>query len=102
MKVEESARSRCSILREHLPSTATQEEIEAVVDHSTQSRVHSILVQLNRARRHQRDVFFASIGQGTSTGCIPTNLGRLVMGRPDRGPDAAAIVKLLAAIRGAV
>lgn len=84
---------------EHLPASATQDEIEAVVDRmNADERIHSILVQLPLpAGINEEQVLLRVDPAKDVDGLHPTNLGRLVMGAPGPLPcTPAGIVELLA------
>jgi methylenetetrahydrofolate dehydrogenase (NADP+)/methenyltetrahydrofolate cyclohydrolase len=102
MKVEECKEIGVRSFDEHLPSTATQEEIEAVVDRfNANPDVHSILVQLPLPDGiDEEQVLFRVNPAKDVDGLHPTNLGRLVMGAPGPLPcTPAGIVELLAEYR---
>lgn len=83
---------------EHLPATATQAQIEAVVDHlNADPRVHSILVQLPLPDGINEEQVLMRVDPAKDVdGLHPTNLGRLVMGAPGPLPcTPAGIVELL-------
>jgi len=99
MKVEECKEIGVRSFDVHLPSTATQEEIEAVVDQfNANPDVHSILVQLPLPDGiDEEQVLFRVNPAKDVDGLHPTNLGRLVMGAPGPLPcTPAGIVELLA------
>jgi methylenetetrahydrofolate dehydrogenase (NADP+)/methenyltetrahydrofolate cyclohydrolase len=99
MKVEECKEIGVRSFDVHLPSTATQEEIEAVVDEFNANRdVHSILVQLPLPDGiNEEQVLLRVNPEKDVDGLHPTNLGRLVMGAPGPLPcTPAGIVELLA------
>jgi len=99
MKVEECKEIGVRSFDEHLPSTATQEEIEAVVDRfNANPDVHSILVQLPLPDGINEEQVLLRVDPAKDVdGLHPTNLGRLVMGAPGPLPcTPAGIVKLLA------
>jgi methylenetetrahydrofolate dehydrogenase (NADP+)/methenyltetrahydrofolate cyclohydrolase len=84
----------------HLPATATQADVEAVIDRfNADPTVHSILVQLPLpAGMNEEQVLLRIHPDKDVDGLHPVNLGRLVMGAP--APLActpAGIVELLAA-----
>ena len=84
---------------EHLSASATQGEIEAVVDRmNADERIHSILVQLPLpAGVNEEEVLLRVDPAKDVDGLHPTNLGRLVMGAPGPLPcTPAGIVELLA------
>ena len=84
----------------HLPSTATQADVEAlVVQFNADPNVHSILVQLPLPNGINEEEILLRINPAKDVdGLHPTNLGRLVMGAPGPLPcTPAGIVELLAA-----
>jgi methylenetetrahydrofolate dehydrogenase (NADP+)/methenyltetrahydrofolate cyclohydrolase len=100
MKIEECAEIGIRSFDEHLPSTATQAEIEAVVDRFNEDpNVHSILVQLPLPDGvNEEEVLLRVKSEKDVDGLHPTNLGRLVMGTPGPLPCTPnGIVELLAA-----
>jgi methylenetetrahydrofolate dehydrogenase (NADP+)/methenyltetrahydrofolate cyclohydrolase len=100
MKVEESAEIGIRSYDEHLPSTATQGEIEAIIDRfNDDPNVHSILVQLPLPEGvSEEEVLLRVKPEKDVDGLHPTNLGRLVMGAPGPLPCTPfGIVELLAA-----
>ena len=83
---------------EHLPASATQGEIEAVVDRmNADERIHSILVQLPLPEGINEEEVLLRVDPAKDVdGLDPTNLGRLVMGAPGPLPcTPAGIVELL-------
>jgi len=99
MKIEECKEIGIRSFDEHLPSTATQEEIEAVVDRfNADPNVHSILVQLPLPDGINEGEVLLRVNPAKDVdGLHPTNLGRLVMGAPGPLPcTPAGIVELLA------
>jgi methylenetetrahydrofolate dehydrogenase (NADP+)/methenyltetrahydrofolate cyclohydrolase len=99
MKVEECKEVGIRSFDEHLPATATQEEIEAVVDRfNNDPEVHSILVQLPLPDGIDEEQVLLRVNPAKDVdGLHPTNLGRLVMGAPGPLPcTPAGIVELLA------
>lgn len=85
---------------EHLPATATQQEIEAIIDRfNDDDNVHSILVQLPLPDGiNDEEVLLRIRPEKDVDGLHPTNLGRLVMGVPGPLPCTPnGIVELLAA-----
>ncbi|MGD0691950.1 MAG: tetrahydrofolate dehydrogenase/cyclohydrolase catalytic domain-containing protein [Acidimicrobiales bacterium] len=99
MKIEECRQIGIRSFDEHLPSTATQEEIEAVVDRfNADPNVHSILVQLPLPDGINEEEVLLRVNPAKDVdGLHPTNLGRLVMGAPGPLPcTPAGIVELLA------
>jgi methylenetetrahydrofolate dehydrogenase (NADP+)/methenyltetrahydrofolate cyclohydrolase len=100
MKIEESAQIGVRSYDVHLPSSATQAEIEEVVDRfNADENVHSILVQLPLPIGvNEEEVLLRVLPEKDVDGLHPTNLGRLVMGAPGPLPcTPAGIVELLAA-----
>ncbi|HUY16460.1 MAG TPA: tetrahydrofolate dehydrogenase/cyclohydrolase catalytic domain-containing protein [Acidimicrobiales bacterium] len=100
MKVEESAEIGVRSFDEHLPSTATQGEIEAIIGRfNDDPNVHSILVQLPLPDGvSEEEVLLRVKPEKDVDGLHPTNLGRLVMGAPGPLPCTPyGIVELLAA-----
>jgi methylenetetrahydrofolate dehydrogenase (NADP+)/methenyltetrahydrofolate cyclohydrolase len=100
MKVEESAEIGIRSYDEHLPSTASQAEIEAIIDRfNDDPNVHSILVQLPLPEgMSEEEVLLRVKPEKDVDGLHPTNLGRLVMGAPGPLPCTPnGIVELLAA-----
>jgi methylenetetrahydrofolate dehydrogenase (NADP+) / methenyltetrahydrofolate cyclohydrolase len=84
---------------EHLPSTATQKEVEAVIDRfNADERIHSILVQLPLPDGLDDEKVLLRINPEKDVdGLHPVNLGRLVMSAPGPLPcTPAGIVELLA------
>jgi methylenetetrahydrofolate dehydrogenase (NADP+)/methenyltetrahydrofolate cyclohydrolase len=87
---------------EHLPSTATQADVEAVIDRfNADPAVHSILVQLPLPSGIDEEQILLRIDPTKDVdGLHPTNLGRLVMSAPGPLPcTPAGIVELLAAYK---
>jgi methylenetetrahydrofolate dehydrogenase (NADP+) / methenyltetrahydrofolate cyclohydrolase len=83
-----------------LPATATQADVEAVVDElNANPEVHSILVQLPLpAGLDEQAVLLRILPAKDVDGLHPVNLGRLVMSQPGPLPcTPAGIVELLAA-----
>ncbi len=83
---------------EHLPASATQGEIEAVVERmNADERIHSILVQLPLPEGINEEEVLLRVDPAKDVdGLHPTNLGRLVMGAPGPLPcTPAGIVELL-------
>jgi len=100
MKHADCAAVGIASIHEHLPATATQEEIEAVVARfNADDRVHAYLVQLPLPEGIDTERVLLAVDPAKDVdGLHPVNLGRLVMGAP--GPIActpAGIVELLAA-----
>ena len=102
MKVEECKEIGVQSFDVHLPASATQADIEAVVDaFNANPDVHSILVQLPLPDGiDEEQVLFRVNPAKDVDGLHPTNLGRLVMGVPGPLPcTPAGIVELLAEYR---
>jgi methylenetetrahydrofolate dehydrogenase (NADP+) / methenyltetrahydrofolate cyclohydrolase len=100
MKIEECAQIGVRSFDVHLPASATQSEIEAVVDRfNADDNVHSILVQLPLpVGVNEEEVLLRVLPEKDVDGLHPTNLGRLVMGAPGPLPcTPMGIVELLAA-----
>jgi methylenetetrahydrofolate dehydrogenase (NADP+)/methenyltetrahydrofolate cyclohydrolase len=99
MKIEECKEIGVQSFDVHLPETASQEEIEAVVDaFNANPEVHSILVQLPLPDGNDEEQVLLRVNPAKDVdGLHPTNLGRLVMGVPGPLPcTPAGIVELLA------
>ncbi|HUX04322.1 MAG TPA: tetrahydrofolate dehydrogenase/cyclohydrolase catalytic domain-containing protein [Acidimicrobiales bacterium] len=100
MKVAECAEIGVRSFDEHLASSATQGDIEAIIDRfNADPDVHSILVQLPLPSGiNEEQVLLRVLPEKDVDGLHPTNLGRLVMGAPGPLPcTPAGIVELLAA-----
>ena len=100
MKHEDCAEVGIVSHHEHLPVTATQAEVEAVVARfNDDPAVHAYLVQLPLpAGLDEERVLLAVDPEKDVDGLHPVNLGRLVMGAPGPLPcTPAGIVELLAA-----
>jgi methylenetetrahydrofolate dehydrogenase (NADP+)/methenyltetrahydrofolate cyclohydrolase len=100
MKIAECAEIGVRSFDVHLPATATQREIEDVIDRfNVDDSVHSILVQLPLpAGMSDEEVLLRVRPEKDVDGLHPTNLGRLVMGAPGPLPCTPnGIVELLAA-----
>ena len=85
-------------VHEHLPATATQADVEAVIDRlNADPSVHSILVQLPLPAGINEEQILLRVDPAKDVdGLHPTNLGRLVMGAPGPLPcTPAGIVELL-------
>jgi methylenetetrahydrofolate dehydrogenase (NADP+)/methenyltetrahydrofolate cyclohydrolase len=98
MKQRDCAEIGVATLSEHLPATATQAEVEAVVDRfNADPRVQSILVQLPLPKGMNEEEVLRRVDPAKDVdGLHPTNLGRLVMGAPGPLPcTPAGIVELL-------
>jgi methylenetetrahydrofolate dehydrogenase (NADP+)/methenyltetrahydrofolate cyclohydrolase len=86
----------------HLPASATQADVEAVVDDfNNNPDIHSILVQLPLpGGMNEEEVLLRVLPEKDVDGLHPTNLGRLVMGAPGPLPcTPAGIVELLSAYK---
>jgi methylenetetrahydrofolate dehydrogenase (NADP+)/methenyltetrahydrofolate cyclohydrolase len=102
MKIEECEEIGIQSFDVHLPATASQEEIESVVDSfNANPEVHSILVQLPLPDGIDEEQVLYRVNPAKDVdGLHPTNLGRLVMGVPGPLPcTPAGIVELLAEYR---
>lgn len=100
MKHEDCAEVGIASFHEHLPATATQAEVEAVVARfNADPAVHAYLVQLPLPEGvDEEQVLLAIDPEKDVDGLHPVNLGKLVMGRPGPLPcTPAGIVELLAA-----
>ncbi len=100
MKIEECAEIGVRSFDVHLPGTASQREIEDVIDRfNADNHVHSILVQLPLPEGvSDEEVLLRVLPEKDVDGLHPTNLGRLVMGAPGPLPCTPnGIVELLAA-----
>lgn len=100
MKHEDCAEVGIVSHHQHLPSTATQAEVEAVVGRfNDDPAVHAYLVQLPLPDGLDEErVLLAVDPEKDVDGLHPVNLGRLVMGAPGPLPcTPAGIVELLAA-----
>jgi methylenetetrahydrofolate dehydrogenase (NADP+)/methenyltetrahydrofolate cyclohydrolase len=100
MKIAECAEIGVRSFDVHLPATATQREIEDVIDRfNADDNVHSILVQLPLPEgMSDEEVLLRVRPEKDVDGLHPTNLGRLVMGAPGPLPCTPnGIVELLAA-----
>jgi methylenetetrahydrofolate dehydrogenase (NADP+)/methenyltetrahydrofolate cyclohydrolase len=87
-------------VHEHLPATATQEDVEAAVARfNADARVHAYLVQLPLPQGLDEERVLRAVDPDKDVdGLHPVNLGRLVMGRPGPLPcTPQGIVELLAA-----
>ncbi|MHB1209431.1 MAG: bifunctional 5,10-methylenetetrahydrofolate dehydrogenase/5,10-methenyltetrahydrofolate cyclohydrolase [Acidimicrobiales bacterium] len=85
-------------VHEHLPASATQDDVEAVIDRlNADPSVHSILVQLPLPAGINEEQILLRVDPAKDVdGLHPTNLGRLVMGAPGPLPcTPAGIVELL-------
>jgi methylenetetrahydrofolate dehydrogenase (NADP+)/methenyltetrahydrofolate cyclohydrolase len=100
MKIDECAEIGVQSFDVNLPASATQAEIEAVVERfNADENIHSILVQLPLPIGvNEEEVLLRVLPEKDVDGLHPTNLGRLVMGAPGPLPcTPAGIVELLAA-----
>jgi methylenetetrahydrofolate dehydrogenase (NADP+) / methenyltetrahydrofolate cyclohydrolase len=100
MKHEDCAEVGITSVHEHLPHTATQSDVEAVVARfNADPLVHAYLVQLPLpAGLDEESVLLAMDPAKDVDGLHPVNLGRLVMGKPGPLPcTPAGIVELLGA-----
>ncbi len=100
MKIADSAEIGITSVHEHLPATATQEEIEAVVARFNEDpRVHAYIVQLPLpAAIDEQRVLLAVDPSKDADGLHPVNLGHLVANHPGVLPcTPMGIVELLAA-----
>ncbi len=100
LKHEDCAKVGVASFHEHLPSSATQAEVEAAVARmNANPAVHAFLVQVPLpGGLDEERVLFAVDPAKDVDGLHPMNLGRLVMGRPGPLPcTPAGIVELLAA-----
>ena len=100
MKHADCAEIGITSYHEHLPASATQAEVEAVVDRfNADPDVHSILVQLPLPDGMSDEEVLLRVDPAKDVdGLHPVNLGRLVMGAPGPLPcTPAGIVELLAA-----
>lgn len=82
----------------HLPATATQREVEAVVDElNADPNVHAILVQLPLpAGMNEEEVLLRIDPAKDADGLHPVNLGKLLLGAPGPLPcTPVGIVELL-------
>jgi methylenetetrahydrofolate dehydrogenase (NADP+) / methenyltetrahydrofolate cyclohydrolase len=99
MKVEECKEIGVRSFDVHLASTASQAEIESVIDEfNANPEVHSILVQLPLPDGINEEEVLLRVNPAKDVdGLHPTNLGRLVMGAPGPLPCTPnGIVELLA------
>lgn len=98
MKQRECAEIGVVTFDEHLAATATQADVEAVIDrYNADTRIQSILVQLPLpAGMNEAEVLLRVDPAKDVDGLHPTNLGRLVMGTPGPLPcTPSGIVELL-------
>ena len=100
MKHADSAEVGIASFHEHLPATATQADVEAVIARfNADPAVHAYLVQLPLpGGLDEQRALMAVDPDKDVDGLHPVNLGRLVMGRPGPLPcTPAGIVELLSA-----
>jgi methylenetetrahydrofolate dehydrogenase (NADP+)/methenyltetrahydrofolate cyclohydrolase len=100
MKHEDCAEVGIRSVHEHLPATATQAEIEELVRRfNADKAVHAFLVQIPLPDGIDEERVLLTVDPEKDVdGLHPTNLGRLLMGRPGPLPcTPAGIVELLAA-----
>lgn len=99
MKHADCAEVGIASFHEHLPASASQADVEAVIDRfNADPAVHSILVQLPLPAGINEEQILLRVNPDKDVdGLHPTNLGRLVMGAPGPLPcTPAGIVELLA------
>lgn len=102
MKHEECRALGMKSFSEHLPSTASQSDIEAVVDRfNANPEINAFLVQLPLPEGISEEQVLLRVRPDKDVdGLHPTNLGRLVMNAPGPLPcTPAGIVELLRAYR---
>lgn len=100
MKLADCEEIGITSFHEHLPSTSTQSDVEAVIDRlNADPAVQSILVQLPLPAGINEEQILLRVDPAKDVdGLHPTNLGRLVMGAPGPLPcTPAGIVELLSA-----
>jgi len=100
MKHADSAEVGIASIHEHLPTTASQADVESVVARfNADPAVHAYLVQLPLPDGvDELRVLLAVDPEKDADGLHPVNLGRLVIGRPGLLPcTPTGIVELLAA-----
>jgi methylenetetrahydrofolate dehydrogenase (NADP+)/methenyltetrahydrofolate cyclohydrolase len=100
MKHADCAEVGIASVHEHLPATASQQQVEDVVGRfNADPAVHAFLVQLPLPDGLDEERVLLAVGPDKDVdGLHPVNLGRLVMGRPGPLPcTPAGIVELLAA-----
>ncbi|HVB71284.1 MAG TPA: tetrahydrofolate dehydrogenase/cyclohydrolase catalytic domain-containing protein [Acidimicrobiales bacterium] len=98
MKQRECAEIGVATFDEHLTASATQADVESVVDRfNADPRIQSILVQLPLPAGVNEEEVLGRVDPAKDVdGLHPTNLGRLVMGAPGPLPcTPAGIVELL-------
>ncbi|MDA8286967.1 MAG: bifunctional 5,10-methylenetetrahydrofolate dehydrogenase/5,10-methenyltetrahydrofolate cyclohydrolase [Actinomycetota bacterium] len=100
MKHADCAEVGIASMHEHLPSDATQDELESVIRRfNADPAVDAYLVQLPLPRELDEEAALLAVDPDKDVdGLHPVNLGRLVMGAPGPLPcTPAGIVELLAA-----
>jgi methylenetetrahydrofolate dehydrogenase (NADP+)/methenyltetrahydrofolate cyclohydrolase len=100
MKHQDSASVGIASAHEHLPATASQDEVEAVIRRfNADATVDAYLVQLPLPRGLDEEAALLAVDPGKDVdGLHPVNLGRLVMGAPGPLPcTPAGILELLVA-----
>ena len=100
MKHADCAEVGIRSVHEHLPAEATQAEVEEVVQRfNADKTVHAFLVQIPLPEGLDEERVLLAVDPDKDVdGLHPTNLGRLMMGRPGPLPcTPAGIVELLAA-----
>ena len=100
MKHADCAQIGINSVHEHLPATATQAEVEAVVARfNADPAVHAFLVQLPLPEGLDEERVLLAVDPAKDVdGLHPVNLGKLVMGAPGPLPcTPAGIVELLSA-----
>jgi methylenetetrahydrofolate dehydrogenase (NADP+)/methenyltetrahydrofolate cyclohydrolase len=100
MKIADSAEVGITSVHEHLPATATQDEVEAVVARfNADPRVHAFIVQLPLPPHiDEQRVLLAVDPAKDADGLHPVNLGHLVANHPGVIPGTPmGIVELLLA-----
>ncbi|MHB1583561.1 MAG: bifunctional 5,10-methylenetetrahydrofolate dehydrogenase/5,10-methenyltetrahydrofolate cyclohydrolase [Acidimicrobiales bacterium] len=100
MKHADCAEVGIASVHEHLPATASQQQVEEVVGRlNADPAVHAFLVQLPLPDGLDEERVLLAVDPDKDVdGLHPVNLGRLVMGRPGPLPcTPAGIVELLAA-----
>jgi methylenetetrahydrofolate dehydrogenase (NADP+) / methenyltetrahydrofolate cyclohydrolase len=100
MKHEDCEKVGIVSFGEHLPATASQEDVEAAVDRFNRNdAIHAFLVQLPLPSGLDEERVLAAVDPAKDVdGLHPFNLGRLVLGVPGPLPcTPAGILELLAA-----
>lgn len=100
MKHQDSASLGITSVHEHLPATATQDDVVAVIGRfNADASVDAYLVQLPLPAHLDEEAALLAVDPGKDVdGLHPVNLGRLVMGAPGPLPcTPAGIVELLVA-----